>query len=113
MHGDEDVGCGCAYPSYVDQTTVDCSNAIIERLRERAALDKGLVRQIRQLAMHSVVDVGGERIGIIYGDPESLAGWGLAVENFHPLGGDRPSRPGCSDAVRFDKRITDRAIVAH
>ena len=97
LHGDAEVGCGCAYPSYVDQTTVDCSNAIIEHLRERAALEKGLVRQIRQLAMHSVVDVGGERIGIIHGDPESLAGWGFAVENLHPLGSDRPSRPGCSD----------------
>ena len=33
LDSDEDVGCGCAYPSYVDQTTVDCSNAIIEALR--------------------------------------------------------------------------------
>lgn len=97
LDSDDDVGCGCAYPSYVDQTTVDCSNAIIERLRERAALEKGLVRQIGQLALHSVVEVGGERIGVIHGDPESLAGWGFAVENLHPLDRDLRWRLGCTD----------------
>lgn len=98
LDGEEDVGCGCAYPPYVDQTTVDCSNAIMERLRECAARRPDLVARTAQLAMHSLVEVGGQRIGIVHGDPESLAGWGFAVENLQPLDGSLRSRLGCSDA---------------
>lgn len=97
LDGDGDVGCGCAYPPYVDQATVDCSNAIIESLRACAARQPGLVGRVAQLAMHALVEVGGERIGIIHGDPESLAGWGFAVENLHPLDSQLRSRLGCGD----------------
>ena len=65
LHSDEDVGCGCAYPSYVDQTIVDYSNAIIEELRGRAARKPELVRRITALPMHALVEVGGENIGVI------------------------------------------------
>jgi len=95
LDGDGDVGCGCAYPPYVDQATVDCSNAIIEKLRACAARQPGLVRRVAQLAMHALVEVGGERIGVIHGDPESLAGWGFAVENLHPLDNQLRARLGC------------------
>lgn len=97
LHSDEDVGCGCAYPSYVDQTIVDYSNAIIEELRGRAARKPELVRRITALPMHALVEVGGENIGVMHGDPQSLAGWGFAVENLYPLDRDLRSRLGCTD----------------
>jgi hypothetical protein len=110
LHGDDDVGCGCAYPSYVDQTTVDCSNTIIQRLRERAARKPGLVHRIAGLAMHSLVAVGGENIAVIHGDPESLAGWGFAVENLHPLDRALRSRLGCTDP---DATTTETRVQAY
>lgn len=97
LDSEEDVGCGCAYPSYVDQTTVDYSNSIFEDLRECAARKPELVRRITALPMHALVEVGGENIGVIHGDPESLAGWGFAVENLYPLDRDLRSRLGCTD----------------
>ncbi len=97
LGGDGDVGCGCAYPSYVDQSSVDCSNAIMDGLRERAARYPDLVRRLARLPMHLLVEVGGERIGVMHGDPESLAGWGFAVENLHPLDRDLRWRLGCTD----------------
>jgi hypothetical protein len=98
LDSDDDVGCGCAYPSYVDQAIVDYSNAIIESLRACAGRRPELVRRIAALPMHALVEMGGENIGIIHGDPESLAGWGFAVENLHPLDRDLRSRLGCTDA---------------
>ena len=97
LDSDDDIGCGCAYPSYVDQATVDCSNAIIEDLRECAARKPHLVGRIAALPMHALAEVGGESIGVIHGDPASLAGWSFALENLPPLDGDLRSRLGCTD----------------
>ena len=110
LDSDDDVGCGCAYPSYVDQATVDYSNAIMERLRECAARSPELVRRIENLAMHALVDVGGERIAVVHGDPESLAGWGFAVENLHPLDHDLRLRLGCA---HLDHATTEAQIRAY
>lgn len=73
-----DAGCGCAYPEYVPDAFVERSNRIMERLQEvvtpaqRAALSA--------VALDARIDAGGLRIAVIHGDPESLAGWQLAVE---------------------------------
>jgi hypothetical protein len=90
LGGDGFAGCGCNYPPYVDQTTVDHSNQIMLRLRERAEGCGALVRGLSALPMYLAAQVGGERIGILHGDAESLAGWAFAVESMEPL--DRPLR---------------------
>lgn len=82
---DEFAGCGCNYPPYVDQVTVDYSNQIMLRLRERAQGCGALVRELSALPMYLTAQVGEERIGILHGDAESLAGWAFAVENMEPL----------------------------
>ena len=76
----EGAGCGCGYPDWVGEQTVDWSNRIMDRLRA-AALDSGRdLRRLAALPMTLVAEVGGERIGIVHGDAESLAGWKFSQE---------------------------------
>jgi hypothetical protein len=79
-----DAGCGCGYPDYVGDAVVERSNRIMTRLRETAAGFPDLVRRSGRLPRHLTAKVGGERVGIVHGDPESLAGWGLALEAMEP-----------------------------
>jgi hypothetical protein len=80
----DDAGCGCGYPEYIDDATVARSNAIMARLRETARRFPKLISQLAGLPRHLTVEVGGERVGIVHGDPESLAGWRLALEAMEP-----------------------------
>jgi len=75
---DSGAGCGCAYPADVSDAEVSRSNLILERLRETARRAPGLRRALGELPMHLTAQVGGARIGIVHGDPASLAGWGFA-----------------------------------
>jgi hypothetical protein len=79
-----DAGCGCAYPDYVGDDVVDRSNQIITRLRATAGRFPELVRRMGELPQYLTADVAGERVGIVHGDPESLAGWRLALEAMEP-----------------------------
>jgi hypothetical protein len=81
---DEDAGCGCAYPDYVGDDVVDRSNQIITRLRATAGRFPELVRRLGELPRYLTASVGGGRVGIVHGDPESLAGWRLALEAVEP-----------------------------
>jgi Calcineurin-like phosphoesterase superfamily domain len=81
---DDAAGCGCAYPEYIDDATVARSNAIMARLREGSRRLPQLTGRLAGLPRHLTVEVGGERIGIVHGDPESLAGWRLALEAMEP-----------------------------
>jgi hypothetical protein len=76
----EDAGCGCAYPEWVDDDTVARSNAILRRLSQTARDFPIVLQQLARLPMHLVVLVGPERVGIVHGDAESLAGWGFSQE---------------------------------
>jgi hypothetical protein len=80
LASDQDAGCGCAYPDYIGDDVVDRSNQIITRLRATASRFPGLVRRLGELPRHLTASVGGHRVGILHGDPESLAGWRLALE---------------------------------
>jgi hypothetical protein len=91
---DETAGCGCAYPDYVGDDVVDRSNQIITRLRKTARRFPGLVGRLGELARHLTASVGGERVGILHGDPESLAGWRLALEAMEPGDPDLRHRVG-------------------
>ena len=84
LASDEDAGCGCAYPDYVDDAVVERSNQIIDRLRATARRFPELVGRLGGLPRHLTASVGGERVGILHGDPESLAGWRLALEAMEP-----------------------------
>ena len=84
MAAEEDAGCGCAYPDYVADHVVDRSNQILVRLRSTASRFPDLVGRLGELPRHLTARVAGERIGIVHGDPESLAGWRLALEAMEP-----------------------------
>jgi hypothetical protein len=79
---DAAVGCGCAYPESVSDADVARSNEILARLRETARGDPARRTALAALPMSAVAEIGGERVAIVHGDPESLAGWGFAHDRF-------------------------------
>jgi hypothetical protein len=76
---DARAGCGCGYPDWVDDATVLRSNRIIERLRATASPLAG-VERLAKLPMHLVAEVGSDRVAVVHGDADSLAGWGFSQE---------------------------------
>ncbi len=74
------AGCGCAYPDYVRECTVEWSNAIMARLQERAQSYAAHVGWLATLPLFKAIRVGGERVLVLHGDTESLAGWSFAAE---------------------------------
>jgi hypothetical protein len=75
---EQDVGCGCGYPNWVDDDTVARSNRILCRLR--GATTAAQRREMAALPMWLRVNMAGLRIAIVHGDAESLSGWGFAPE---------------------------------
>jgi len=59
----------------------------MERLQATVSLLPGAALALRPLPQVLRVEIRGTRIGIVHGDPASLAGWGLAIENLAPRGG--------------------------
>jgi hypothetical protein len=76
----EDAGCGCGYPEWVGDATVAYSNRIIERLKLAARAHPRAMQRLGALSMHLVARVGGERVAVVHGDGESLAGWDFSQE---------------------------------
>lgn len=76
----EGAGCGCSYPGWVDDGTVERSNRIFERLRARARRDPARLARLAAAPMFRVAQVGCERVAIVHGDADSLAGWGFSQE---------------------------------
>lgn len=74
------AGCGCSYPEWVDDATVARSNRILERLRGAARRFPAALARLAALPMHLVAAVGGERVGVVHGDADSLAGWAFSQE---------------------------------
>ena len=79
--------CGCAYPDWVGDMEVACSNAIMARLHDAARPYPALRETFARLPMHFVAKVGGLRVGIVHGDAESLAGWSYTPEVLGASGG--------------------------
>ena len=75
--GDDDAGCGCAYPDEVDDGVVERSNRILSRLRQTAR-GVGAAAALGRLPMVARARVGGVGVAITHGDEQSLAGWRLA-----------------------------------
>lgn len=82
---EDDNGCGCAYPDYIDDATVELSNTIASVLGRTAAGAPESLDMLRGLPHFVVVEVAGTRVGVLHGDPESLAGWRLALEAAEPV----------------------------
>lgn len=76
------AGCGCAYPDFVDQGVVERSNHIMKRLQGVAGDHPDIQKRLRLLPRYRCLLFGGLKILVVHGDPESLAGWGLAHESF-------------------------------
>lgn len=96
------AGCGCGYPDWVDDADVERSNRIIERLREAARHEPRAVAALAALPMHLVAQIGDERVGIVHGDAESLAGWGFSQEVLAGAAGARAAYESC---VRAGVRV--------
>src|SRR5690242_4066910 len=71
----ENAGCGCGYPEWVGDATVAYSNRIIEKLKIAARGHPRAIERLGALPMHLVAKVGGERVAVVHGDGDSLAGW--------------------------------------
>ena len=74
------AGCGCGYPGWVGDEDVERSNRIIERLKATAARATGAAGRLAALPMHLVAEVGGQRVAVVHGDADGLAGWGFSQE---------------------------------
>lgn len=74
-------GCGCAYPEWVADGVVERSNQIMQVLRDTARRFPELRARLGALPMHLVAEVGGNRIAVVHGDAESLAGWSFSHES--------------------------------
>ena len=94
------IGCGCAYPASVGDDFVERSNRIHQRLAAVAAGHPDAVDRLGRLPYAYRATVAGLRIGIIHGDPDSLAGWALAYENF------------AADPARLSAQIDDWSAAA-
>jgi hypothetical protein len=95
------AGCGCGYPDWVGDATVESSNRIVERLRAAARASGRDLDALARLPMHLLAEVGGERIGIVHGDAESLAGWNFSQEVLAtPAGAEAAERQFARAAVR-------------
>ncbi|MDR9424933.1 MAG: hypothetical protein RI567_06590 [Marinobacter sp.] len=76
------AGCGCAYPDFVDHGVVERSNRIMARLQASAENHADILTRLATLPRYRCLMFGGLKILVLHGDPESLAGWGLAHESF-------------------------------
>ena len=70
-----DAGCGCAYPENVDQSLVERSNRIHARLKLTAHKFPEILARLSALPLFARFAVGGEDVGVVHGDANSLSGW--------------------------------------
>jgi hypothetical protein len=80
LSADAAAGCGCGYPDYVSDADVERSNRIMDELARTARRHPALTARLAALPMTLVARIGGERIGIVHGDADSLAGWSFGEE---------------------------------
>lgn len=74
------AGCGCVYPDFVDDGVVERSNAVMARLQAVAEGHPDIRRRLSRCPLSLCLIFGGQRLLVLHGDPQSLAGWGLARE---------------------------------
>ncbi|MBS3805220.1 MAG: hypothetical protein KGY54_11770 [Oleiphilaceae bacterium] len=84
-----EAGCGCAYPAFVDDGTVERSNRIMQKLQQVAGNDVKNRQKLGSLPRWRSIIFGGLKVLVLHGDPESLAGWGLSREVLAQSDGNR------------------------
>jgi hypothetical protein len=95
------AGCGCGYPQWVSDAEVERSNRMIERLRAMARAQPAALNALAALPAYRIATVGGERVAIVHGDAESLAGWGFSQETLAtPAGAQAARRAFAAAGVR-------------
>ncbi len=97
---DVGAGCGCGYPETVDESVVERSNAILSTLADRLADDEDIKGRFRALPKMRLAQVGEARIGVVHGDPWSVAGWRLAREAL-----DTPSAMAAMDDLKRHSHV--------
>ncbi len=85
-------GCGCGYPEWVDDGTVERSNEIMRQLAATARRFPEAQRRLSALPMNLVAEVAGERVAIVHGDADSLSGWGFSQETLSTAAGARSAQ---------------------
>ena len=95
------AGCGCGYPDWVGDEDVARSNRIIERLRNTASRAPGAAARLAALPMFCVAEVCGQRVAIVHGDADSLAGWDFSQEILATAEGRSRAR-AAFDAAKVD-----------
>ncbi|HEU4353195.1 MAG TPA: hypothetical protein VFR66_15110, partial [Burkholderiales bacterium] len=95
---EQGAGCGCAYPDWVGDATVEHSNRIIERLRVTALASGASLETLANLPMYLAARVGDATVGIVHGDAGSLAGWGFSQETLATPGGYEAAMEAFSQA---------------
>jgi hypothetical protein len=104
---DAGAGCGCAYPSEVADDIVERSNKILARLRRVVSARSPARARLKLLPSSLIAKVGNLRVGIVHGDPTSIAGWGFARERL-----DDPTSLPWLDTVKRASR-TDILASTH
>ena len=98
------AGCGCAYPESVSSGVVERSNLMMARLQQTlAACDPELAQGLRGLPRWRCLQWQGQRVLVLHGDPESLAGWGLSR--------DALADPAHQERLRHWFRQTDADLI--
>lgn len=75
------VGCGCAYPSCVDDASVSRSNAIHRMMRDNVRKHPELIALLENRLGHMVAQVGECKVGITHGDETMLGGWSCSLDD--------------------------------
>lgn len=105
---DAAVGCGCDYPDYVPDPVVTNSNLVVEQLLASAGpADDAVRHRLASLPRHLTATVGDHRVGIVHGDPESLAGWRLALEAVDPPDDTARTRTGFTGSTTTAVDVLD------
>ncbi|MFC5993867.1 hypothetical protein ACFQE5_06535 [Pseudonocardia hispaniensis] len=104
---DDTLGCGCDYPDYVADPVVANSNLVLAQLRASAGLTDAVRARLAALPHHLTVTVGGYRVGIVHGDPESLAGWRLALEALDPPDEQARTETGFTGPATTSETVVD------
>jgi hypothetical protein len=95
---EQGAGCGCGYPDWVGDDTVERSNRIIERLKITARKSGARLERLAGLPMHLAARVGDATVGIVHGDATSLAGWSFSQEALATPGGYAAARYAFANA---------------
>ncbi|HVB49752.1 MAG TPA: hypothetical protein VNF69_15325, partial [Burkholderiales bacterium] len=92
------AGCGCGYPEWVGEAEVERSNRIMERLQCTARGLPEALAALGALPAYALAEVGGERVAIVHGDGDSLAGWGFSQESLASSPGQAGARAALTAA---------------